>query len=411
MNAALQALSNCYAFTSYFIECGQLVNQRVNSLSLQNPSANRSVSSNNLSASLSSVSLNYMKLMKEMWLKFNRNNVHSITPSDLVHAIKFVNPMFRGYHQHDSQEFLIYLMDQIHEELKRPVIQLNKPKENENRSSHSSISKSESNMSTSSSNESDLDDTSSKTGKIDSDSGIASLNTDHSTQNSSTLTLNQHKLSISCNSTDESIDSYETCGDEDDDITKIGSPNPSETPSENSNDEKLQFLDAVDSLPPLPAINTKKSQNDLKQKSSNEDASNRPSPPVYSSIVSDLFNGKIISQVQCLECLYLSATTETFQHLSLPIPSKEYIQALHNKIINKQSQLSSLSSSSSSSSINESNSIESSAHYQGWFSWIVDVMRGYIWNSNIKLSECLTAFFSDDDLKGDNMYSCEKCKK
>jgi len=29
--------------------------------------------------------------------------------------------MFRGYMQHDSQEFLTYLMDQMHEELKRPV--------------------------------------------------------------------------------------------------------------------------------------------------------------------------------------------------------------------------------------------------------------------------------------------------
>jgi len=29
--------------------------------------------------------------------------------------------MFRGCMQHDSQEFLTYLMDQMHEELKRPV--------------------------------------------------------------------------------------------------------------------------------------------------------------------------------------------------------------------------------------------------------------------------------------------------
>ncbi len=27
------------------------------------------------------------------------------------------------------------------------------------------------------------------------------------------------------------------------------------------------------------------------------------------------------------------------------------------------------------------------------------------------LQDCLGLFFSEDELKGDNMYSCEKCKK
>ena len=29
----------------------------------------------------------------------------------------------------------------------------------------------------------------------------------------------------------------------------------------------------------------------------------------------------------------------------------------------------------------------------------------------ITLRDCLSAFFSADELKGDNMYSCEQCKK
>lgn len=29
----------------------------------------------------------------------------------------------------------------------------------------------------------------------------------------------------------------------------------------------------------------------------------------------------------------------------------------------------------------------------------------------VTLHDCLSAFFSTDELKGDNMYSCEKCNK
>ena len=29
----------------------------------------------------------------------------------------------------------------------------------------------------------------------------------------------------------------------------------------------------------------------------------------------------------------------------------------------------------------------------------------------MSLEDCLGLFFSEDELKGDNMYSCEKCKK
>lgn len=37
--------------------------------------------------------------------------------------------------------------------------------------------------------------------------------------------------------------------------------------------------------------------------------------------------------------------------------------------------------------------------------------RSFFWGPSIRLEDCLTIYFSEADLKGDNMYSCDKCKK
>jgi len=251
------------------------------------------------------------------------------------------------------------------------------------------------------------------------DSGISSIS------NNSHVNMDHNHLNAnSCsNSGDESIDSFETCGEDAD----AGLA----TTASSDFSEKLHFSDADETLPPplspslfnkknpqqngSPKESLKKSKNKTKIAKSDETKTTPPSKPVelsyekpeYSSIVSELFDGKLISQVQCLECNHFSTTTETFQHLSLPIPSKEYLQLLHNKILNSKTK------QSPTTSLNDEDDDEDSPGeaQQGWLSWMADIIKGYLWNTTIKLTECLTAFFSDDDLKGDNMYSCEKCKK
>lgn len=49
----------------------------------------------------------------------------------------------------------------------------------------------------------------------------------------------------------------------------------------------------------------------------------------YHSIISDIFDGKLLSSVQCLTCDRVSSRVETFQDLSLPIPSKDHLVLLH----------------------------------------------------------------------------------
>lgn len=49
----------------------------------------------------------------------------------------------------------------------------------------------------------------------------------------------------------------------------------------------------------------------------------------HRSIISDVFDGKLLSSVQCLTCDRVSTREETFQDLSLPIPGKDHLSVLH----------------------------------------------------------------------------------
>ncbi|KAI5638408.1 ubiquitin carboxyl-terminal hydrolase domain-containing protein [Phthorimaea operculella] len=99
MNAALQALSNTQPLTSYFLECGAAVAVLAAD---KKPQLSRA----------------YQKLIRDMWSRKTRGYV---VPNGILYGIRNVHPMFRGYHQHDTQEFLRCFMDQLHEELKEPV--------------------------------------------------------------------------------------------------------------------------------------------------------------------------------------------------------------------------------------------------------------------------------------------------
>jgi ubiquitin C-terminal hydrolase len=50
----------------------------------------------------------------------------------------------------------------------------------------------------------------------------------------------------------------------------------------------------------------------------------------------------------------------------------------------------------------------------GIYSWIwewIDWVMAWVLGPSVSLQDCLSAFFSADELKGDNMYSCDKCCK
>lgn len=139
--------------------------------------------------------------------------------------------------------------------------------------------------------------------------------------------------------------------------------------------------------------------------------------PPHRSIISDVFDGKLLSSVQCLTCDRVSTREETFQDLSLPIPGKDHLNVLH------QSQgilAPSLSHSGTISPdpvghtpsalflmpINNVWFVRQSyqAAQDGWFWWFWNWFRSFFWGPAVTLHDCMSAFFSADELKGDNMY-------
>ncbi|NIG61334.1 ubiquitin carboxyl-terminal hydrolase 20 [Pontoporia blainvillei] len=83
----------------------------------------------------------------------------------------------------------------------------------------------------------------------------------------------------------------------------------------------------------------------------------------YRSVISDIFDGSILSLVQCLTCDRVSTTVETFQDLSLPIPGKEDLAKLHSAIYQNVPA--------------KPGSCGDGSAAQGWLAFIVEYIRRY----------------------------------
>ncbi|XP_014242196.1 ubiquitin carboxyl-terminal hydrolase 33-like [Cimex lectularius] len=278
MNSALQALLNSPPLVSYFIS---------RSLDSSRPGRRRE----------GSLSTAFQQLVICMLSR-------KTPPPNLLFMIRSAHPMFRGFQQHDSQEFLRCFMDGLHEEMKK-----------------------------------------------------ISMETNHQQCSCET---NQQQKNDETEESDDADDYYESC---DSDVSEKSSLSFSRSASPLTTQE------------PPSDKHGKCKKNQCK------------------SIISDIFDGIILSSVQCLTCNRVSTRVETFQDLSLPIPSRDHLNLLHQS---------------------SNQATQKCSHYgneQGWYSWFMDWLSSWFWGPTVSLHDCLSAFFSADELKGDNMYSCEKCRK
>ncbi|UYV60649.1 SUPT6H [Cordylochernes scorpioides] len=99
MNAAVQCVSNTQPLTKYFILDKHLYElNRTNPLGMKGHIAKR-----------------YGDLVHDLWSGASK----TIAPLKLRWTIAKYAPRFNGFLQHDSQEFLAFLMDGLHEDLNR----------------------------------------------------------------------------------------------------------------------------------------------------------------------------------------------------------------------------------------------------------------------------------------------------
>ncbi|XP_076455009.1 ubiquitin carboxyl-terminal hydrolase 20-like [Babylonia areolata] len=514
LNSAVQALSNCPPLTRFFLDCQGCIRPD------RSPMLSKS----------------YAKLISELW---HKKRLSYVVPSGIVSGIKVVHPMFRGYTQQDAQEFLRCFMDQLHEELKYPVV--TSDDEDDNNEDEE---------------EEEDDDEDNEGQENDPESGIASptdpgaqslagslggggggggggdsrrMMGGHDRQNSvdssgseceyetcdsglSSEMGSQADPALSSDDNSSDINEHTLClppGDENRGGEKGGptttatttspnhlSPAPQHRQNKNRNSfssaasagsgvtmdgenvdrvanlkemketanllskmetdnarnqglvksESGEYLDALsDSAPPAANTRSKtaaaaaqqqqqqqqqqlqqqqrqqQQQQQHQQQLYQEVAASRAVPSVkqmslptkrrrpkniqYESVISHIFDGKILSSVQCLYCERVSTTKETFQDLSLPIPSKDYLQVLHS------GHPSLAPGGGGAMGGPRGGACGDQLGTQSWFSWVFSWMKSFFVGPTITLRDCLSAFFSADELKGDNMYSCDQCKK
>uniref|UniRef100_A0AAQ5Z037 Ubiquitin carboxyl-terminal hydrolase n=1 Tax=Amphiprion ocellaris TaxID=80972 RepID=A0AAQ5Z037_AMPOC len=417
MNAALQALSNCPPLTQFFLECGGLVRTD------KKPALCKS----------------YQKLVSDLW---HKNRPSYVVPTNLFQGIKAINPMFRGYSQQDSQEFLRCLMDQLHEELKEPLaepydqsngISVDDSPEEDN---HSQSDEFQSCESCGSSERADnevqggnvmMDDTNEAEMLIPEPDEIQANREWQKEKNMINDLYRSGVTGVMGGSTRADIDKdVDTTTETTPIISSQGAIKAQSRTSGKHVEEQGRISFPVmifNCFPDIQMCNTTRPQSPVPMEGHIPKMSSSPPkapsgwPSLnpahkkgmelclsankrqkkYRSVISDVFDGTIVSSVQCLTCDRVSVTLENFQDISLPIPGKEDLAKLH--------------SSTHQTSLVKAGSCGEAYAPQGWIAFVMEYIKSWFWGPVVTLQDCLAAFFARDELKGDNMYSCEKCKK
>ena len=115
MNSTLQCLSQTKKLTSYFLKENKKEEIINNNIALKNKD----------DLQLCPI---YLDLIKNLW-DLNKTN-SSFSPNDFMKNIEKMNPLFKQGQAGDSKDFIIFILERIHTELKKPVKQMSNEQNN-----------------------------------------------------------------------------------------------------------------------------------------------------------------------------------------------------------------------------------------------------------------------------------------
>jgi len=108
MNSTLQCLSQTESLTNYFLKEKNL--NKIN---------NNNLAKNNIRLQLSPI---YLELIKKLWSK---EKIISFSPNNFINTVEKMNPLFKLGQAGDVKGFIIFILEQLHKELKQPVKSFN----------------------------------------------------------------------------------------------------------------------------------------------------------------------------------------------------------------------------------------------------------------------------------------------
>lgn len=344
MNAALQCMTHTHGLQKYFRTCSHAYTSKG-----QN--------------SRQKLLMAFYNWFERDWGKNISANYHS--PEDILRSVQQLNPVFQGYAQQDSQEFLRCVLDNMHEELRKEVPDdlqghLKKSFGIEAQGDHSQLG------STSSSQSSRTEGPRSSSSSSQAVGG----------RSKTSPTSSARQFMQLCQSTEGVTDVGE--------IRLPEAPHPSSSHSSSAGDF-ISTGNAGDNDSEVSGLDSTQGSSSASTKTSKDPKKEEEEKTHFESIISEVFQGRVVSIVECMDCRATSKTHEVVYDVSVPIPN--------------------------SNEISDGLGGAAKAAAGGLFGGLPGKVKGWFVDKGVDITDCLRKYSAPEFLTARDKVFCEKCKR